>query len=297
MEIKNKPEDFIVEEIIDLECTGGNYGYYKVVKKDRNTLDVVADIARCAGVKRKDVGFAGSKDRRAVTTQYVSVKGFKGELRVRNADISFIGSGAKPISLGDLKGNKFKIKLDQEINFKVNFCVNYFGKQRFGKNNIEIGKAIVKKEFEKACLLAEAEVEKKDFIGALRRFDKKLLRLFVHAYQSYLWNLYARKYIDENYKNVNGFVLKKEENVSIPLTSFDMESDEIYDSIFADEGVCKEDFLIREMPELVSCCVYRELFVNVSDFVPDGYWVSFFLPSGSYATVVIEFLETLINMK
>jgi len=297
MEIKNKPEDFIVEEIIDLECTGGNYGYYKVVKKDRNTLDVVADIARCAGVKRKDVGFAGSKDRRAVTTQYVSVKGFKGELRVRNADISFIGSGAKPISLGDLKGNKFKIKLDQEINFKVNFCVNYFGKQRFGKNNIEIGKAIVKKEFEKACLLAEAEVEKKDFIGALRRFDKKLLRLFVHAYQSYLWNLYARKYIDENYKNVNGFVLKKEENVSIPLASFDMESDEIYDSIFADEGVCKEDFLIREMPELVSCCVYRELFVNVSDFVPDGYWVSFFLPSGSYATVVIEFLETLINMK
>jgi tRNA(Glu) U13 pseudouridine synthase TruD len=66
MIIKQKPEDFIVDEVIKLDLSGGDYHYFKLTKKNRNTLDVIKQISRT--VPRNQISFAGTKDKVAITT-------------------------------------------------------------------------------------------------------------------------------------------------------------------------------------------------------------------------------------
>ncbi|MBL7051626.1 MAG: tRNA pseudouridine(13) synthase TruD, partial [Nanoarchaeota archaeon] len=72
MKIKQIEEDFVVNEVLELEISenGKNY-YYLMTKKNWNTLDLVKEIKK--RLKVRDVGFAGLKDRKAITSQYISV--------------------------------------------------------------------------------------------------------------------------------------------------------------------------------------------------------------------------------
>lgn len=307
MLIKERPEDFIVNEVIELDSSGGDYAYLKVTKRNWNTADLVSELAKRLGVRRRDIGFAGSKDRKAVTTQYVSVRELDKrrleDVKIKDAILEFVGYGSKPISLGDLRGNKFRIKLDRKIDIVIEFIVNYFGEQRFGRNNVDVGRAILKKNFEEACRLIGLEVSGRDYIGALRRLDEKIVKLYLHSYQSHLWNECVRRYLRGKYKTIehNGYVftLRKEENVLIPLLNFDSElagdAGEIYSKLMEEEKINLGDFVIREMPELVESGVSRDLFADVSEFRTGGEWVSFFLPAGSYATVVIDEIEAFLE--
>jgi len=140
--IKVYPEDFQVEEVIEIPVKSqGEYSYYKLKKKNINTLLVLDLIQKYWKVSRDRIGFCGLKDKRAVTTQYISIKnGPKKDLTGPNFTLTFIGKGDTPLKLGDAKGNIFTItlrgvnsskllknlKLLKEIGF-----VNYFGEQRF----------------------------------------------------------------------------------------------------------------------------------------------------------------------
>ena len=74
------PEDFIVEEIPLYEPSGeGGHTFLWVEKRLRNTDEVAKLLARAAGVSERDVGYAGRKDRHAVTRQSFSVPGFDPE--------------------------------------------------------------------------------------------------------------------------------------------------------------------------------------------------------------------------
>src|SRR3989338_1190633 len=67
-DVEKRAEDFIVKEVLELKVEDGSYYYYFVTKKNWNTLDVVKEISQRLHVK--DVGYAGLKDRIAVTSQY-----------------------------------------------------------------------------------------------------------------------------------------------------------------------------------------------------------------------------------
>ncbi|MDY1591845.1 MAG: tRNA pseudouridine(13) synthase TruD [Methanofastidiosum sp.] len=163
MEIKKYPEDFQVEEVIDAK--DGKYLVFKVKKINRDTLDVIYDIAWKTGIPFGKFGYAGLKDRHAVTTQSFSVDRIYEEtikgIELKDVELYDFSNGQK-IDIGGLVGNKFNILVRdipensdeiirsniQQIEKNSGFP-NLFGEQRFGGNE-EVGKLILKGEFEEA---------------------------------------------------------------------------------------------------------------------------------------------------
>ncbi|MBN1645215.1 tRNA pseudouridine(13) synthase TruD, partial [Candidatus Woesearchaeota archaeon] len=112
--IKQKPEDFIVKEISNIKLDSkGKYTYFLLKKKDYTTLRALEMTARELRTPVKKFGFAGNKDRRAVTSQLCSAEGVSEkrleEVKLKDIEISFKGKGDKPVCLGDLEGNSFEI--------------------------------------------------------------------------------------------------------------------------------------------------------------------------------------------
>jgi tRNA(Glu) U13 pseudouridine synthase TruD len=124
-----------------------------------------------------------------------------------------------------------------------------------------------------------------DWIGALRCLPRKLLLLFVHAYQSYLWNKAA--------------MLSAEK--ILPIVGFGTEvKDDITKQILAEEALKPSDFVIRELPEVSAEGSERAVWADAKDLKvgqlePDEFFtgkkkviLEFFLPKGSYATEFIR---------
>src|SRR3989338_5736687 len=162
-QLKQIPEDFIVTEITNIEPkSSGLFVYLKLKKKNLNTLDALKIIAKKLRIKEKEIGFAGSKDKNAITEQYISLSKAKKEeaLKItdRELELVFYSYGNIPISLGDLTGNHFEItirNLEKQRIQKVNYFPNYFDEQRFSGHNLEIGRFLIKKEFSKAVELTD----------------------------------------------------------------------------------------------------------------------------------------------
>ena len=153
-EIKQTPEDFIVEEIPAFKSSeNGQFSYFKLWKRNLNTINAVSIIAEKLHIPEKRIKFAGNKDKQAETTQYISIEGqIKNEINEHNLKLTFECFGDEPISLGNLKGNKFTIKVitDQPLKEQEKF-INYFGEQRLSKNNAVIGKLLVQRKFKEAA--------------------------------------------------------------------------------------------------------------------------------------------------
>jgi len=298
--IKDKPKDFIVDEIINLNLDGGGYIYFKLKKENFTTIKALELIARRLNLKLKNFGFAGNKDKKAITTQACSVFGANEDklkdLKLSNIKIEILGRGKSPISLGDLEGNSFKIFVKAENIKKTDFFVNYYGEQRFGINcnNHIIGKYLLERRFKQAC--NNLNLSKINPINSLREFGARKLKFFLHSYQSYLWN----SLIYEKLKEKNGFEVpyclgkykfldKKIKNFKVNLPNFDTDD---YNHILKKENLVKEAFLIRELPELVSETNFRDIITEVKDLKvkkeKEGYFLSFFLNKGSYATVFLK---------
>jgi len=158
--LKQIPEDFKVKETIKLNLNDrGRYSYFKLTKKNMTTIHAIETIANKLHKKTKDIGFAGNKDKKAITQQMISISNLYKIINLKNEKIKLelLGKGDEPISLGDLDKNEFEIVVrnltkDTKIN-KLKQFPNYFGEQRFSKNNKEIGKALIKKDFKTACQL------------------------------------------------------------------------------------------------------------------------------------------------
>src|SRR3954464_1295152 len=74
--IKQRPEDFFVQELPLYEPTGeGEHVYCEIQKVGLTTFDVVHQLSDALGVSQKDIGYAGMKDARAVTRQIFSILG------------------------------------------------------------------------------------------------------------------------------------------------------------------------------------------------------------------------------
>jgi tRNA pseudouridine13 synthase len=149
--LRSTPEDFEVEEILGFAAGGeGPHALLQVRKRGANTEWVARELARAAGVKPFDVGFAGLKDRNAVTTQHFTVPRGK---RAAEEFIGLKGEGYEVLSAaphqrklprGALEGNRFGITVRglacdpglvaERIALVASGGVpNYFGEQRFGR--------------------------------------------------------------------------------------------------------------------------------------------------------------------
>ena len=73
--LKAEPEDFMVEELISYPLSGeGEHLWCWVEKRQQNTDWVAGMLAKWAGTSKRNVGFAGQKDRHAVTRQWFSIQ-------------------------------------------------------------------------------------------------------------------------------------------------------------------------------------------------------------------------------
>ncbi|MBT4539977.1 tRNA pseudouridine(13) synthase TruD [Candidatus Woesearchaeota archaeon] len=300
IKIKQKPEDFIVREKLDINkflTDKGDFSYYKLTKTNYNTISAIKVIARSWRLNEKFINFAGTKDKNAVTEQYISIKnGPKKDLYIDNITLNYLGIGKERLNLGVLQGNEFEIivetdKLPKKLSEKqIKKTINYFDDQRFGinKNNHVVGKLLIQKKFKEACEKISLDiktfhVDSNNYVGALRTVHKKLLQLYVHAYQSYLWNSVVSEYIKTNYGNYEleyslgklcvPLVVNDLTGFSVPLIGFGSEDvldknekiKPILEKIMEKEGIGVRDFIIRELPELSSEGDEREIIVNIDN--------------------------------
>lgn len=322
--IKERPEDFVVEEQIHPELDeGGQYAYFWLRKRGYTTQRALQKITGFVKKKLRDAGFAGNKDKQAVTKQAISIKDPKNRLGGKSFEVfgsddlqlEYIGRGKKPISLGDLDGNRFEIILrecDGEPK-RIAQVVNYFDEQRFSGTNVAVGRAILKGDFRKACELIDAKDvadhlngNPNDFVGAMKQMPLKIRLLHVHAYQSWLWNDAVSQYLQCKYKVVKqqyslGELCFPQEEIaaeSVPIVGFGTElgTDEIsriIKRIMKREEMVQRDFVIKAMPELTAEGGKREIAVDIKDLAIEKigekkYKIRFLLPKGSYATMAVK---------
>jgi len=255
--LKESPEDFVVEEISSPPpaAPSGRYTIAVLRVRDWETNRLVRQLARSLHISRRRIGFAGTKDKRALTTQMFSFEGLSPEevrgIALKDVEILETFQASKPLEIGDLVGNRFRIVVrdlrlpDEEAARVVEETCrqlrgfggfpNFFGVQRFGSIRPIthlVGKSLVHGEFEEAveayvanpiagedsesyevrsaleesgdvkaalrtypraytfekAILNHLASHPGDYIGALRRLPSNLLMMFVHAYQSLLFN-------------------------------------------------------------------------------------------------------------
>ncbi len=192
---KQSKDDFVVTEIPLYEFSGeGEHIVLTMRKKDLSTWDAVQIISDRIGCKSRDIGYAGLKDKNAMTVQTISMpRTFEEKLRkFEHPQIKFLKFEYhnNKIRVGHLKGNRFFIRLKRVLdrdNLKLQNVLesiekygmpNYFGFQRFGIDG---------DNYEKGKQLCE---------GTLKVSNGKLSQMYLNAYQSILFNDWLSKRIE-----------------------------------------------------------------------------------------------------
>jgi tRNA pseudouridine13 synthase len=330
--------DFLVEEIPLYEFSGeGEHLILKVRKKNLTTWEMIDTLSSHLGLQKKEIGYAGLKDKHAITFQYISMP-----KRLESKLDSFSHENIKilqkqyhnnKIRVGHLKGNKFwmrfkkvldtqKTKIESVLEWiEQNGMPNYFGVQRFGitgKNYLE-GKDIVD--------------------GKLRLRDRKKREFLVSSYQSFLFNNWLASRINLS-TLINTFSQKEVENIlNLPKDSLanikeqknyfkllegDLFMHYPYGRVFYEEvEVASKRFLEKDISPTgliagkkvkkatgVAEILEKEYDYNIKEngsrryawifpeitkksYNPQNAWyeLEFYLPKGSYATVLVDFLK------
>ena len=393
--IRNQYEDFYVEEIPEIIPSGEGPNVYVWIEKiGRTTLDVVLDISRDLHISRKRMGFAGMKDKKALTRQWICIANMDSEsqmqqvkdLDIYKTDFLKIVRGRKKLRMGQLKGNKFKILIkdldDVEKSadvanevlkeLQITGVPNYFGWQRFGKprtNTHLVGEALIENDLKKAVgryignpssdeseenqkarqayddgnleeslnlmgkgmryekmmireLISDSkkgELTDESYKNALHALPKPLQRMFVHAYQSYLFNeavsnrvaMGINKYVEGDIiiDNEEHIVYDKspdeyqdlldnfKANPTCPLYGTKVpyaggKVGEMEENVLKNYDLDKNDFEVPKMPRLGSYGVRRSMRFQVWDAsatpTDDGVLCEFSINKGSYATAVLR---------
>jgi tRNA pseudouridine13 synthase len=162
--IKSAPEDFEVEEIPAYEPTGqGDFLYLWIEKRDMGAEYFNRQIAKRLDIASSEIGAAGLKDRRAVTRQWISlpanVEPKLAQLDGDGMKVLRVSRHANKLRAGHLHGNRFRVLIRNpaadaarlaEIVERIHRhgLPNYYGPQRFGKDGetLHLGLALLRGE-------------------------------------------------------------------------------------------------------------------------------------------------------
>ncbi|AGB49631.1 tRNA pseudouridine synthase, TruD family [Methanomethylovorans hollandica DSM 15978] len=367
--LRQVPEDFIVKEVSGWEVeASGKHLILELTKRDWDTNHIIRDLSRSLGISQKRIGFAGTKDKRAVTTQRISIFDVTEEtiekVHIKDVQLTPLGRYRRSVELGDLRGNIFQITIrdidlaTDELKQRMDGITseiqnmggvpNFFGIQRFGAIRPVthlVGEALVRGSPEEAAMIyiaasfkdepqetriARDEVRNtRDFAQGLRTFPPRLRyerammhylvehpedykgsfsmltdsmsRMFVHAFQSYIYNrvICARiqagiplnqaiegdivcfKNSDSlpdtsktqrvnavNLEGMNNLIKRGRAFVTAPLFGYNTEmasgiSGEIESAIIEELKLTTEEFQLQEIPSMASKGQRREILLNV----------------------------------
>lgn len=154
--MRDRPEDFAVDEQLGFQPTGeGEHLFLRIQKRGLNTISVAGALAEAAGVSLAAVGYAGLKDRRAVTRQWFSVTTPLCRLALPvdlEATILAQTRHARKLRRGQIDRNEFCIRLRgvqgaadeieaRLVRLRSDGVPNYFGVQRFGRDGSNLDAA------------------------------------------------------------------------------------------------------------------------------------------------------------
>ncbi|WP_319508293.1 tRNA pseudouridine(13) synthase TruD [uncultured Methanolobus sp.] len=363
--LRQEPDAFIVNEITNRE--EGNSGKYLILEMTKTNWDMhhlIRDMSRKLGISQKRIGFAGTKDKRAKTTQKISIYDIPEtdieNFYLKDVELKVIGRSNRSLGLGDLYGNEFRITI-RDIDLKpeelertlketteeitaFGGVPNFFGIQRFGALRPithMVGEQILRGDFEKAALIYIAQsfpdeqddvkevrdyvwetrdfaeglknyplrlryerammhylVENPgDFIGSFGVLSENISRMFIHAYQSYIFNRVICKRIErglpldkacpgdiicfknkeglpdvtkmqktseENVDGMNNLLKRRRAFITGPLVGYNTEfaSDlpgDIEIEMFKESEISQEAFKTKQIPALASKGLRREI--------------------------------------
>lgn len=322
--LKAEPAHFVVEEMPLYQASGsGAHLYVSLTRQGWTTRRVADALADLFGIARRDVGYAGLKDRNARCTQTFSLPGLTPDdaARIEPAlpfQVHWAKLHGNKLKPGHLLGNRFIITVSdlavapdealgrcQAIAAAIaqHGVPNFFGPQRFGWEGGNVAKG------------------RDAFLGQGPRRDPWLVRLLVSAYQSHLFNRYLVRRMEAKLfgQVVDGDVCKKAETGGMfqvedaaaeqeryqngeitftgPLYGKKMwaargEAARLESAVLAEAGLSEEDLKrvrvdgTRRPARLWLPDI--DLAVNA-----DGLHAAFVLPKGAYATVVLrEFIKS-----
>ena len=188
---KASPEDFqVIEQLTVEDEHDGEHQWLWVRKRGANTVFCAEKIARFAGVSPKQVSYSGLKDRQAVTWQWFSIQ-LPGKdtldwqsLNDDEMTIEKVIRRTKKLRSGLHSGNRFVIRLHSVSDMSLlnerwkqvtqNGAINYFGEQRFGRNGDNV-----------------AAAERWIMASRPKRLSKAKRGLYLSALRSFLFNLMA----------------------------------------------------------------------------------------------------------
>ncbi|MEZ5990501.1 MAG: tRNA pseudouridine(13) synthase TruD [Planctomycetota bacterium] len=183
--VRERPEDFVVDEVLAYEPSGaGTHSWLRLEKRGLSTFEAVRRLARALGRPERDLGYAGLKDRQAVTRQWVSIEHADevalAELDVPGLTVLERTRHGNKCKLGHLRGNRFRLRLRGAgegaaeraravlARLARRGLPNAYGEQRFGRDGAtpELGAMLLAERFEDflrlwaagACGLAAGDV-------------------------------------------------------------------------------------------------------------------------------------------
>nr|XP_002738360.2 PREDICTED: pseudouridylate synthase 7 homolog-like protein-like [Saccoglossus kowalevskii] len=171
------------------------YTAFVLEKRDLETLDAIQQIADATGCQPSDISYAGMKDKKAITTQAMVIRGvLPHKLQEINDSLPNIRVGTikrccAPLKLGQLGGNHFEIlirdatsesyRLEDVVSTAMEHIqehgfVNYYGTQRFGSNDSpvtadRVGLALLKGNMKEAINLILMPGDGKDTVNEAKR--------------------------------------------------------------------------------------------------------------------------------
>ena len=313
-DFEQNDKDFIVDEIPHAKFKGkGNFLILHVKKVEMTTWDMIAAFAEFLNIPAEKIGYAGLKDKHATTTQYISVEAkFENALKkFKHPQIKILSKTrhTHSIRMGDLAGNRFHINLfgvdeieagriEKLARKSEKFGLpNYFGYQRFGRNEDSIEQA-------KAMIAGELHIE-----------DTKVKKFLISIYQSVFFNDWLKERVLLSREKNGGKFMLLEGDVYISdegklFTPKNKPQKDFEDKKVSPTGLlCGRDVFrargeAREIEEkyddgfLYDKGLRREAIIFPKDIEYkynknfNIFSIAFTLPKGSYATV---FLENIAN--
>lgn len=194
---KQQPEHFIVEEVIDFPLTdSGEHSWLWVEKIEQNTAFVAEQLAKFSGVPLRNIGYAGRKDKYALTRQWFSVYHANkpvpdwSKWTLPGCQILKATKHEKKLKTGALSGNRFELKVQLTSRFDESDLKqrmdditavgvpNYFGQQRFGEMKASDGQVYFNGNLDMASRMINGE--------EIRNRNKKSMA--ISALRSWLFN-------------------------------------------------------------------------------------------------------------
>ncbi|MFL5241791.1 MAG: tRNA pseudouridine(13) synthase TruD [Gemmataceae bacterium] len=325
--LKTFPEDFEVDEIPAYEPSGqGEFLFLRIEKRDMGAEYFQRQISHRLSIPISEVGMAGLKDRHAVTRQIVSVPA-QAECRLSKLEgdgirLISVNRHTNKLKSGHLRGNRFRVlvrDLAVEAQQRLQAILerirefglpNYYGLQRFGRDGETVTAGLA---------LLRGEPPPRTAQGQRANLRSPFLRkLALSAAQSALFNYYLAQRLADGLlrKVLAGDVMAKWPSGGMFITEDLVREQERFDNretvhagpmfgrkTFAASGeAAAREAAVLEQAGLTICSfngfgkllqgTRRHNVVYFDDlgasFEPEGVRLTFTLPTGSYATVLLR---------